>query len=79
MDDSERTQIEALASGNPELRTLWDEHLAFEEQLLHFEQRPHLSPGEELERKRVQKLKLAGKDRIAEILAVGQDLVEKSR
>ena len=79
MDDSERTQIEALASGNSELRTLWDEHLAFEEQLLQFEQRPHLSPGEELERKRVQKLKLAGKDRIAEILAGGQDLVEKSR
>lgn len=79
MDDSERTQIEALASGNPELRSLWDEHLAFEDQLLQLEQRPHLSPGEELERKRIQKMKLAGKDRIAQILAGDQGLVEKSR
>ena len=40
---------------------------------------PHLTPGEELDRKRIQKLKLAGKDRIAAILSGGQDLAEKSR
>lgn len=79
MHDSERAQIEALANGNPELRTLWDEHLAFEEQLLQLDQRSHLTSGEELERKRIQKMKLAGKDRIAKILAGDQGLVEKSR
>jgi hypothetical protein len=79
MEDSERARIEALATGNPELRTLWEEHVAFEQRLLKFDGHSHLTPGEEFERKRIQKLKLAGKDRIAVILSGGQDLAEKSR
>ena len=79
MEDSERARIEALATENPELRTLWDEHLAFEEQLLLFDRHPHLTEGEALERKRIQKLKLAGKDRIVAILAGGRDLAQQSR
>ncbi len=79
MEDSERARIEALATGNPELRTLWEEHVAFEQRLVKFDGHPHLTPGEEFERKRIQKLKLAGKDRIAVILSGGQDLAEKSR
>jgi uncharacterized protein YdcH (DUF465 family) len=34
-----------------------------------FQGRSHLSPEEEVEKKRIQKLKLAGKDRIMEILS----------
>ncbi len=52
----------------PELRTLWEEHLEFEEQLQSFNRRAYLSPAEELERKMLQKKKLQGRDQIERIL-----------
>ncbi len=52
----------------PELKTLWEEHLEFEEQLECFNKRPYLSPTEEMERKMLQKKKLKGRDRIERIL-----------
>jgi len=69
MKDYERAQIEALSDSDPELRGLWHEHLDFERKLADFDRQSHLTPGEMLERKQIQKLKLAGKDRIAQILA----------
>jgi uncharacterized protein YdcH (DUF465 family) len=69
MKDYERAQIEALSDSDPELRGLWQEHLDFEQKLADFGRQSHLTPGEMLERKQIQKLKLAGKDRIAQILA----------
>jgi uncharacterized protein YdcH (DUF465 family) len=48
---------------------LWSEHQNLESRLEELDGRLHLTPEEELERKQVQKLKLAGKDRIAGILA----------
>ena len=44
-------------------------HVILERQLSEFQGRSHLSPEEEVEKKRIQKLKLAGKDRIMEILS----------
>ena len=52
----------------PELKTLWEEHLEFEEQLASFNKRPYLSPTEEMERKMLQKKKLKGRDQIERIL-----------
>ena len=52
----------------PELKTLWEEHLEFEEQLESFNKRPYLSPTEEVERKTIQKKKLKGRDQIERIL-----------
>ena len=69
MKDYERAQIEKLSANDPELRGLWDEHLDFERKLEAFDSQAHLTPGESLERKQIQKLKLAGKDRIAKILS----------
>ena len=69
MKDYERARIEALTEGDPELRGLWQEHLDFERKLADLDGQSHLTPGEILERKQIQKLKLAGKDRIAQILA----------
>jgi uncharacterized protein YdcH (DUF465 family) len=69
MESYERAQIESLLSRDEELRGLWDEHLAYEKRLGELDGLPHLTPEEELERKRVQKLKLHGKDRIVGILA----------
>jgi uncharacterized protein YdcH (DUF465 family) len=69
MEEYERRQIESLVGEDGELRQLWEEHLALEETLGKLDALPHRTPEEEFERKRLQKLKLAGKDRIAEILA----------
>ena len=69
MEDHERARIEALLEADPELRGLWEEHLEFERRLKEMDLRLHLTPRENTERKQLQKLKLAGKDKIAEILA----------
>ena len=69
MESHERAQIANLASQNDELRQLWEEHLELEERLEEINRRPHLSPTEQVERKRIKMRKLAGKDQIARILA----------
>ena len=69
MEDSEKTRIASLAGSHPELKLLWNEHLEYEQQLQELDRQSHLTPGEQLERKRIQKLKLAGKDQIARILS----------
>jgi uncharacterized protein YdcH (DUF465 family) len=51
-----------------ELRRYYEEHLELEKQLDRLRQKPHLTPEEEVEQKRIQKVKLAGKDRIMEIV-----------
>ena len=60
--------VEQLVNENPRFRKLFEEHQIIEKELVQFDDRPHLSPEEELERKKVQKLKLAGKDEMERIL-----------
>ena len=69
MEEYERTQIESLLDRDAELRDLWKEHLQLEVRIAEIEAMPHLSPTESLTRKQLQKQKLAGKDKIAEIVA----------
>lgn len=61
--------IEELLPQDEELRRLVEEHQAFEKELERFSHKKYLTPAEELERKRIQKLKLAGKDKIESILS----------
>jgi uncharacterized protein len=56
------------APGNDDLRQLMKDHREFEARLMEFNKRLYLSDQEQLERKRLQKLKLAGRDRIDQIL-----------
>jgi uncharacterized protein len=51
-----------------ELKRLYDEHLALKRKLEDYRHKSHLSNEEEIEEKRIQKLKLASKDRMMEIL-----------
>ena len=46
-----------------------EQHADLERQLGALQQKLYLTPEEEVEKKRLQKLKLAGKDKIMEILA----------
>ena len=68
MEDNDLVLIRRLIPKNKELKTLWDEHLEYEAKLEQLNKRRYLSTEEEMRRKELQKLKLKGKDRIAEIL-----------
>jgi uncharacterized protein YdcH (DUF465 family) len=68
MDKGEEEFIVSLLDKDPELKQYYEEHQALEKQLQAYQHKSHLSPPEEVEKKRLQKLKLAGKDKIMEIV-----------
>lgn len=73
MEENDLQLIRKLLPKNKELKVLWDEHLGYEEKLDQLNKRRYLSTEEEIKRKELQKLKLKGKDRIAEILRESRD------
>jgi uncharacterized protein YdcH (DUF465 family) len=77
MEMDEKALIEHLMQTNPEFRQLMTEHLQYERQLEAFNQLRYLTSEQELEKKRVQKTKLRGKDRMAEILKEHKSRVNK--
>jgi uncharacterized protein YdcH (DUF465 family) len=68
MEKHEEELIRSLIDRDPELRRYYEEHLELEKQLASLQHKHFLTPEEDLEKKRIQKVKLAGKDRIMEIL-----------
>lgn len=73
MEQREEELIRRLISSDEELKALYAEHEEFKLRLESFRDRLHLTSEEELEKKRLQKLKLASKDRIMEILRRHQE------
>lgn len=67
--DMSQDEITQLAAENPHFRMLYEQHQVFEKQLRNYEGSVYLSAQEELERKKIQKLKLAGKDEMEQMLA----------
>ena len=68
MAENDMDLIQRLSEENPRFRKLHEEHLLFEKQLQELDERMYLTPEEDLERRKIQKLKLAGKDEMEEIL-----------
>ncbi|MCL4503600.1 MAG: DUF465 domain-containing protein [Deltaproteobacteria bacterium] len=68
MEKEDLELIEQLTDKDPELKKFWDEHHEYERLLEEFNRRPYLTAAETMERKRLQKLKLAGRDRMEQIL-----------
>lgn len=68
MEPREEEMIASVVDRDPELRKYYEEHLELEKRLDVLNSRMHLSPEEEVEKKRLQKQKLIGKDKIMEIL-----------
>jgi uncharacterized protein YdcH (DUF465 family) len=68
MEDLDQATVQQLVDMNPRFRLLYEEHLLLEKELRNLDSRPYLSPDEEIERKKVQKMKLAGKDEMVRIL-----------
>ena len=69
MELREESLIRSLMETDTELRRYYEEHVALKRQSEEFKQKLHLTEEEEFELKRIQKQKLAGKDRIMEILS----------
>jgi len=69
MEQQDNSLVETLFNENPRFRKLYEQHQILEKELFQLDERPHLSPEEEFERKKIQKLKLAGKDEMERILS----------
>ncbi len=68
MEKQDEELIHSLVGTDPELRRYYGEHLDLERQLDTLQHKSFLTPEEDVEKKRLQKVKLAGKDRIMQIL-----------
>ena len=69
MEKWDEEHIARLLPHDEELRKFVATHRNYERQLEEFNRRPYLTTEEAMEKKRIQKLKLAGRDRIEAILA----------
>ena len=69
MEKKDEDLILSLLDREPELRRCYEEHLDLERKLGMLQTKHYLTPEEELEKKRLQKIKLAGKDKMMDILA----------
>lgn len=68
MLDERDEVIEHIKREDEEFRDLVDEHVQFEAELERFNQIRYLTGEQEMEKRRIQKLKLLGKDKMAEII-----------
>ncbi len=68
MEHKDEQLILEHAAHDEELKNLYERHRDFKRQLEVFRNKPYLTTQEELEKKRIQKLKLASKDRMMELL-----------
>ncbi len=68
MERREEELIRQHLGHDEELRSLYEEHQALKRKLETLRSRQYLTGEEELEEKRIRKLKLASKDRMMEIL-----------
>ncbi len=66
--DIDQTLLQSLIDNNPRFRMLYENHILLEKQLLEFEKRSFLSADEEIEKNKVKKLKLIGKDEMETIV-----------
>jgi uncharacterized protein len=65
---SEEVLVARLRTEDPEFQKWEEEHHKLESSLASIDSHVYLSPEEEIERKRIQKLKLAAKDKMMEMV-----------
>ena len=66
--DIDQNVLQRLLDNNSRFRMLYEEHILFEKKLAEMEKKGFLTPQEELEKNKVKKMKLAGKDEMEQIL-----------
>jgi uncharacterized protein YdcH (DUF465 family) len=73
LDGIDETLIQQIKKDNAEFGRLLEEHQYFEEQLAVYNNLHYMTSEQEVERKRLQKLKLQGKDRMLALLQQYQE------
>jgi uncharacterized protein YdcH (DUF465 family) len=68
LKENDEDLIERVKGENEEFRTLYLEHHDLEQKLTELTRSKYLTPEQEVEKRRLQKIKLSGKDRMAKIL-----------
>jgi uncharacterized protein len=68
MEPKEEELIHQYVTNDEELKGLYEEHAELKRHLEALRHKHYLTAEEEVEKKRIQKLKLASKDRIMELL-----------
>jgi len=68
MERREEELIQQHLNHDDELRAVYEEHLQLKNKLLEYRSKHYLTLEEEMEEKRIHKLKLASKDRMMVIL-----------
>lgn len=69
MEEKDQSLVQQLFDGNPRFRLLYEEHQVLEKELNQLNTKSFLTPDEEIEKRKVQKLKLAGKDEMEKLLS----------
>ena len=68
MEPHEIALLEQHAKDDPELKSLWEDHLLYEKQIEKLESKPYRTPTEAQSLKQLKKQKLDGKTRFMAIL-----------
>lgn len=68
MDQHELDLLEKYAPQDPELKSLWEDHLLFEKQIEKLESKSFRTPSEQQNLKLLKKQKLEGKTKLMHIL-----------
>ena len=68
MDQRELALLEKYMPENPELQSLWEDHLLYEKQLEKLESKNFLTPAEQQSMRQLKKQKLEGKTKLMDIL-----------
>ncbi len=68
MEQHEVELLEKYAETDPELKTLWHDHLLYEKQIEKLESKPYRTPAETQSLKHLKKQKLDGKTKFMAIL-----------
>lgn len=68
MEQRDLELLEQYRAKDPELSTLWENHLLYKQQLSKLESKVGLTPQEDMVIKEIKKKKLAGKTKIQSIL-----------
>jgi len=77
MDQRDLDLITTYGEADPELKSLYEEHIAFEKILEKMEGKSIRTPSEETELREIKKKKLAGKTRIDQLLMKYRKAEEK--
>ncbi len=73
LKNGEEGLVAKLLEENEEFRKLYDEHQDLEKKLEEFKKLRHLMPDDEVQVHTLKKLKLQGKDRMAQIIRISDN------